>query len=148
MNSRKLKLATGIVGLAGVLIAVICYICNIAFLLNSEGGLGVAIVAVIILIIGIPFGVAALAEFIFSIIYTIGKVKARGFYVTGAVLSILNLFICGSLIFLALISVDAIGGFIAPLLNVLCALPMFAAVVLKILCAVKIKKEEKTEIKE
>ncbi|MGN0807350.1 MAG: hypothetical protein ACI4MN_02755 [Candidatus Coproplasma sp.] len=145
MNIRKLKLATGIVGLLGVLLAVICYICNIAFLLQGEGNLGVAIIAVIIMIIGIPLGIAALIEFVFSIIYTTGKVKARAFYITGAVLSVLDLFIGGSMIFLALVSVDAAIGVVVPLLDVIGSLPMLAVTVLKIVCAVKIKKEVNTE---
>lgn len=145
MNFKKLKLATGIVGLVGVLLAAFCYIFSVAYAGKNDGGPEMLGVAVLFITIGIPFGVAAIVEFIFSIIYIIGKIKARAFYVAGGVLSVLNAFICFVLVYFAILITKAIGGFVIPIITALCALPVITAIILKILCAVKFKKEDNKE---
>ncbi|MGN0806729.1 MAG: hypothetical protein ACI4MC_06785 [Candidatus Coproplasma sp.] len=141
MNFKKLKLATGIIGLVGVVLAVVCYIVSFVIASQYEGEeLLAAVVAFVVF--SFPLGFVCLVELVFSILYILRKFKSRVFYVVGAVLSILDLFICSVLIYFAIIITFAIGGFAVPLIAALCALPVVATIILKILCAVKFKPDE------
>ena len=142
MNNRKLKLATGIVGLFGVLLCAACYILSlvIANTANASGQetnwdmLGIAIVFIIF---GIPVAISAVVEFVFSILYISAKFKRRAFYIVGAVLTILDAFICFVDIYFAMVITDAFGNVVVPIMTIICVLVALAAMVLKILCAAK-----------
>ncbi|MGN0811910.1 MAG: hypothetical protein ACI4MQ_00160 [Candidatus Coproplasma sp.] len=141
MNFKKLKLATGIIGLVGVVLVVLCYI--ISFIIASQyEGEELLAVAMAFIVFSFPLGAVVLIEIPIAIIYMAGKFNSRAFFVVCAVLSFLDLFICFVLVYFATYITLAIGGFVVPLITVLCALPVAATIVLKIICAVKFKKED------
>lgn len=150
MNFKKLKLATGVIGLLGVVFAVVCYIlsliiANAANTGGQETGWNMFGIAIVFIIFGIPLAIAAVVELIFSILYIAKKFNRRAFYIVGAVLCIFDLLICFILAYFTISITQSFGEVLVPLINVVCILLILVAVVLKIICAVKFKKEENIE---
>ena len=142
MDFKKLKLATGIVGLVSVLLAAACYILSIVIANKGDGGEEMLAVVLVFITFGIPLGIAGLVELVISIIYIAAKFKTRAFYIVGAVLSVLDLIICFIMIYFAILTTQASGQMVVPVINAFCSLLVVATIVLKILCAVKFKMNE------
>ena len=142
MDFKKLKLATGIVGLVSVLLAAACYILSLVIANKGDGGEEMLAVVLVFITFGIPLGIAGLVELVISIIYIAAKFKTRAFYIAGAVLSVLDLVICFILIYFAILTTQASGQMVVSLINAFCSLLVVATIVLKILCAVKFKMNE------
>ena len=69
MDFKKLKLATGILGLVGVLLAAACYILSLVIANKGDGGEEMLAVVLVFITFGIPLGIAGLVELVISIIY-------------------------------------------------------------------------------
>lgn len=147
MEFKKLKLATGITGLVGVVLAVACYVLSIVIANKAnaggqDNGLDMLGIVFVFIAFGIPYGIAAVIGLVFSILYLTTKTEKPAFYVVGAVLCIFDLFICFVLSYFAIIITQAFGLSLVALINGVCILLVVAAIVLKILCAVRIKKNK------
>ena len=142
MDFKKLKLATGILGLVGVLLAAACYILSLVIANKGDGGEEMLAVVLVFITFGIPLGIAGLVELVISIIYIAAKFKTRAFYIVGVVLSVLDLVICFILIYFAILTTQASGKMVVSVINAFCSLLVVATIVLKILCAVKFKMNE------
>lgn len=147
MEFKKLKLATGIVGIVGAVLAVACYVLSIviANTANAGGqdtGLDMLGIVFVFIAFGIPFGISAVVKLVFSILYLVTKTEKPAFFIVGAVLCIFDLFICFVLTYFAIIITQAFGLSSVALINGVCVLLVVATIVLKILCAVKIKKNK------
>ncbi|MGN1104885.1 MAG: hypothetical protein ACI4QI_08460 [Candidatus Coproplasma sp.] len=147
MSFKKLKLAAGIVGLAGVILAAACYILSlvIANTANASGqdtGFDMLAIAIVYIIFSIPVAVSAVVEFVFSILYISAKFKRRPFYIVGCVLTILDFFVCFADLYFAIIISQVFTKPIVVIMSLVCLLLAVAGFVLKIICAVKFKKAE------
>ena len=142
MDFKKLKLATGIVGLVSVLFAAACYILSLVIASKGDGGAEMFAVVSVFIVFIFPLGIAGLVELVISIIYIAAKFKTRAFYIVGAVLSVLDLVICFVMIYFAILTTQASGQMVVPVINAFCSLLVVATIVLKILCAVKFKMNE------
>ena len=150
MNIKKLKLAAGIVGLAGVLLAAACYILSLVIANTANGsgqdtGLDMLGIAIVFVLFGIPVAISAVVEFVFSIIYIFAKFKRRPFYIAGCVLTILDFFVCFADLYFAIIISQVFSKPIVVIMSLVCLLLAVAGFVLKIICAVKFKKAENIE---
>lgn len=142
MEFKKLKLATGIVGLVSVLFAAACYILSLVIANKGDGGEEMLAVVLVFITFGIPLGIAGLVELVISIVYIAAKLNTRAFYIVGAVLAVLDLVICFIMIYFAILTTQASGQMVVPVINAFCSLLVVATIVLKILCAVKFKMNE------
>lgn len=148
MNIKKLKLATGLVALLGVISTVFYAFFSLPFASAHapEGGdprlLGLALVYIVFIII---FCVIAFIQLIYSLYYIFAKPKVRSFYVVSCVFSVFDIIDCILIIYFTVIITNVIGGAVFPIISVLCMLPVVATVILKIICTAKFKPEQKKE---
>ncbi|MGN0803810.1 MAG: hypothetical protein ACI4MS_00310 [Candidatus Coproplasma sp.] len=148
MNIKKLKLATGLVALLGVITTVVFAFISLPLASANapEGGnwnlAGLALVYIVFIII---FCVIAFLQLVYSLYYIFAKPKVRSFFVVSCVYSVIDIIDCVLMIYLAVTFTSIIGGALFPIITTLCMLPVVATIVLKIICTAKFKPEEKKE---